>query len=128
MGRDSDAVFEIQRKTLERIAVIMNLVFAVGDDHGFVIVNISEARTDEMPFLPLELQTCCNRKTEVHLLEVLLGDVAAFRLRQGLGFVMVVNRIDLSLEFITVVKSDKRDRRLDKERKNASVVCRFAHT
>ena len=128
MGRDSDAVFEIQRKTLERIAVIMNLVFAVGDDHGFVIVNISEARTDEMPFSPLELQTCCNRKTEVHLLEVLLGDVAAFRLRQGLGFVMVVNRIDLSLEFITVVKSDKRDRRLDKERKNASVVCRFAHT
>ena len=92
---------------MQRIAVIVDFIFAVGDDDGFVVVDESETRADKMPGSPLPLNACGNREAKIHVLKILLGDVGGFRFGQSIFPKFLVDGVYLGLKFIAVVKSQK---------------------
>ena len=73
----------------------------------------------------LPLDSGSNRKAEIHLLKILLRDI------QGLGAVdgafpeTVIDCVDGVLEVFAFCKTDKRDGRLHKDRKDGIVVVQF---
>lgn len=112
---NGDAIFEVKRKSLERVAVIVNFISAVRDDDGFIVVDESESEAHEMILAPLQLKARGHGKAKVHLLKILLGDVAAFGFGQCRCAKILVDRIDFGLKDVAAVKSDKGNGRLNEK-------------